>query len=563
MLLGIDVGGTFTDAVIIDEGRIITWSKQRTTKDNLMCGIEAALQQVTANIDVKAIERVTLSTTVVTNTVVEHKEDIVDLYIVPGPGMNVDNAFPVDPIYVHGYTDHRGIVVESYDAEALKGVCHTHRYAAVSAKFANRNPLEEIQIAELLDASYDFVSRGAALSGALNFPRRTISAYFNSAVVGVLKEFKDAVIHALQQIGIEAPIYILKADGGSLSLDGALQKPVETIFTGPAATVLGLYAFQSIHEGHTVALDIGGTTTDISLWRNGVPLMTKGGVYIREYPSAVRSFAVTSIGIGGESVVRCVDGHITVGPDRVGPSMALGGSEPTLGDALIVLGKAQYGDAAAAFRGIENLDISIEVVEMAERILHVALEHIKKGIDGVVALENKRPIYVVDDIVHQHLFLPSQLVVVGGSASSLAPSIGDYLGLLVKVPDGAAVTNAIGAAVAKETMEITVRVDTKRRLLVVPELGIREQGCSLRHIEAVEQKAKDILTTFAMEHNILDGIHSSIHSAFHRESMENHEIQIEIINIEDFPVVEGWQSVERIMTVQAQLHVGVTQYVES
>lgn len=73
----------------------------------------------------------------------------------------------------------------------------------------------------------------------------------------------------------------------------------------------------------------------------------------------------------------------------------------------------------------------------------------------------------------------------------------------------------------------------------------------------------DILTTFAVEHNILDGIHSSIHSAFHRESMENHEIQIEIINIEDFPVVEGWQSVERIMTVQAQLQVGVTQYVES
>ena len=134
-----------------------------------------------------------------------------------------------------------------------------------------------------------------------------------------------------------------------------VSRPVETAFTGPAATVLGLSALGAIGNMHTVALDIGGTTTDISLWKQGKPLMTKNGVSIREYPSAVRSFAVTSVGIGGESVVRIVDGKITVGPERVGPSAALGGNEPTLGDALIVLGHASYGDAELATQSLQQL----------------------------------------------------------------------------------------------------------------------------------------------------------------------------------------------------------------
>ena len=91
------------------------------------------------------------------------------------------------------------------------------------------------------------------LSGNLNFPRRTISAYFNSAVASVFKEFKNAVYHALDTFHITAPVYILKADGGSLPIDTVESIPVETVFTGPAATVLGLEALRSTKEAHTVA----------------------------------------------------------------------------------------------------------------------------------------------------------------------------------------------------------------------------------------------------------------------------------------------------------------------
>ena len=554
MLLGIDVGGTFTDAVIIDGANVVSWAKRRTTKDNLMNGITEALGAVLVDIDSAQIEQVTLSTTVVTNTIVEHKEQPVDLYVVAGPGRNVDDIFPVRPVYLKGYTDHRGIVVESTKCEAINHIAHTVQsrsgtnLAAVSAKFGVRNPKEELDVTNALSAMYDTISTGSSLSGNLNFPRRTISAYFNSAVTDVFNRFRQAVRDALVAHNITAPVYILKADGGSLPIDTIASVPVETVFTGPAATVLGLEALRSATLGHTVALDIGGTTTDISLWKQGKPLMTKEGVSIRNYPSAVRSFAVTSVGIGGESVVRYNNGNLTVGPERVGPSVALGGIEPTLGDALIVLGKAQYGDGQKAYDGIAQIDSTIDATTMAQRIVNVAVQVIQEGIDTVVANENKRPIYVVADIVHPDPFVPAQLVIVGGTAASLGPIIGDQLGLPIHIPSDAAVANAIGAGVANHTMAITIHVDTKRRTMVVPELGIQDTSSHLRSAQAVEEVAYSLLREAAKEQGL---VASDVIP------------DIETISVEDFPVVDGWQSMERIITVKVQLQAGVSSYVES
>lgn len=573
MLLGLDVGGTFTDAVIIDGHRVVASAKRRTTKDNLMQGIGEALDAVLARCNTPNIEQVTLSTTVVTNTIVEEKEQAVDLYVVTGPGRNVDDIFPVQPIYLQGYTDHRGIVVERTPTNTVRDVVkmvQSHSgtdLAAVSAKFGVRNPQEELSIAQELKHTYATISNGSLLSGSLNFPRRTISAYFNSAVTPVFTVFKKNVERALSMRNINAPLHILKADGGSLPMEHMVNRPVETAFTGPAATVLGLSALGAIGDDNTVALDIGGTTTDISLWKHGKPLMTKNGVSIREYPSAIRSFAVTSVGIGGESVVRIVDGEVTVGPERMGPSAALGGSEPTLGDALIVLGYASYGDIELAVQSMEvlanrlpaslhdssisnstkvqqQLAVSETVSDVARLIVHKALETIQHGIDEVVRAENKRPIYVVADIVNPDVFVPSQIVVVGGTAPSLGPSIGEYLELPVTIPDNAEVANAIGAALALSTIELTVHVDTKRRLLVIPELGVKQQTCTLKRVEQVVERAKETLSEEALRLGL------------------GKDQDIEVISIEDFPVVEGWQSMERLITVKVQLAAGVKQYVE-
>ena len=569
MLLGLDVGGTFTDAVIIDDHRVVASAKRRTTKDNLMQGIGEALDAVLAGCNTSNIEQVTLSTTVVTNTIVEEKEQVVDLYVVTGPGRNVDDIFPVNPIYLQGYTDHRGIVVERTPTNVVRDIAEMVQsrsgtdLAAVSAKFGVRNPQEELSITEELKGKYNTISNGSLLSGSLNFPRRTISAYFNTAVTPVFTVFKKNVESALSMRNINAPLHILKADGGSLPMEHMVSRPVETAFTGPAATVLGLSALGAIGEEHTVALDIGGTTTDISLWKQGRPLMTKNGVSIREYPSAVRSFAVTSVGIGGESVVRIVDSDVTVGPERVGPSLALGGAEPTLGDALIVLGYASYGDTTLAEQAMEvlanrlntsakdsttqtqqQLTGAMTASDMARLVVDKALQIIQRGIDEVVTAENKRPIYVVADIVNPDVFVPAQIIVVGGTAPSLGPSIGEYLNLPVTIPENAAVANAIGAALALSTIELTVHVDTKRRLLVIPELGIKQQTCTLKRVEQVVERAKEALSEEALRLGL------------------GKDQDIEIISIEDFPVVEGWQSMERLITVKVQLAAGVKQYVE-
>lgn len=576
MLLGLDVGGTFTDAVIIDGHRVVSSAKRRTTKDNLMQGIGEALDAVLDSCDTSNIEQVTLSTTVVTNTIVEKKEQVVDLYVVTGPGRNVDDIFPVSPIYLQGYTDHRGIVVECTSTDGVRGIARMVQersgtdLAAVSAKFGVRNPQEELSITETLQETYNTISNGSLLSGSLNFPRRTISAYFNSAVTPVFTVFKKNVEDALSVRNIKAPLHILKADGGSLPMEHMVSRPVETAFTGPAATVLGLSALGAIGNMHTVALDIGGTTTDISLWKQGKPLMTKNGVSIREYPSAVRSFAVTSVGIGGESVVRIVDGKITVGPERVGPSAALGGHEPTLGDALIVLGHASYGDAELATQSLQQLAHllqanwkhgecedalgnhnsekqwihNVSALDVAQLIVKKALETIQHGIDEVVRTENKRPVYVVADIVNPDVFVPAQIVVVGGTAPSLGPSLGEYLNLPVTIPENAAVANAIGAALALSTIELTVHVDTKRRLLVIPELGVKQQTCTLKRAEQVVERAKEALIEEALRLGL--------------DKMQ----EVEVISIEDFPVVEGWQSMERLITVKVQLEAGVKHYVE-
>lgn len=570
MLLGLDVGGTFTDAVIIDAHRVVATAKRRTTKDNLMNGIGEALDAVLEGYDTSNIEQVTLSTTVVTNTIVEAKEQVVDLYVITGPGRNVDDIFPVEPIYLQGYTDHRGIVVERTPADAVRGIANMVQarsgtdLAAVSAKFGVRNPQEELSITEELKNTYHTISNGSLLSGSLNFPRRTISAYFNSAVTPVFTVFKKNVEDALSARNILAPLHILKADGGSLPMEHMVSRPVETAFTGPAATVLGLSALGVIGNKHTVALDIGGTTTDISLWKHGKPLMTKNGVSIREYPSAVRSFAVTSVGIGGESVVRLKNGNLTVGSERVGPSVALGGVEPTLGDALIVLGHANYGDFNLASRALQDLADAIQATvqsnnvntlnnqltliktasDVASLIVQNALETIQHGINEVVKVENKRPIYVVADIVNPDIFVPEHIVVVGGTAPSLGASIGEYMDLPITIPENAAVANAIGAALALSTIELTVHVDTKRRLLVIPELGIKQQNCTLKRAEQVVERAKEALSEEAF-----------------RLGLDTSQV-IEIISIEDFPVVEGWQSMERLITVKVQLAAGVKHYVE-
>ncbi len=476
MYLGIDVGGTFTDAVIITEGQVVNQAKVPTNHEDVFTCIVEALDQVLVGIKMAALKRVVLSSTIVTNALTENKVAPVFLAVMTGPGMNVTGKFPVEPYYVSGYVDHRGKITAQLDwsrhrdllNKKGRGVC------AVSGKFAVRQPQNEYLLAhELKKCGYQKVFLGSELSGELNFIRRTNSAYFSAAVYELFQRFANRVQRALQERNIYAPIHVLKADGGTLPLEVALQQPVEAVFTGPAASVLGIEALAA-PQVRSISLDVGGTTTDIAFWENGIPLMAKRGADINGYHTAVRAFHMRSVGIGGDSKIKkLADGAYQVGPEREGPAAALNGMRATLSDALIVAGYVSFGSYTRALAVIKEL--GGEPLAEANKIVQAAVAKITETIEEMLVEWAKQPVYTVDDVIKGSEFKPQQLIGVGGGSLGLVKAVGEAMHLNVDIPVGAMVANAIGAAVARPTLVAGLRADTTKGYYLIPESGRREK----------------------------------------------------------------------------------------
>ncbi|WP_371380829.1 hydantoinase/oxoprolinase family protein [Sporomusa aerivorans] len=547
MLLGIDVGGTFTDAVVIKDGQVLATAKTPTTHQELLGGIVAAFDKVLIGIDVKKIKRVALSTTIVTNALVEDKTDPVALFLMPGPGINLSGLIPGRPYFLSGYTDHRGREqakpVQAEVTAACQGLKGTASVAAVAGKFAVRNPLQEQTVAgwvkEYMQPAY--ITLGAQASGSLNYLRRINSAYYNSAVWRIFNNFAAAIEASLAERKIAAPVYILKADGGTMPLASARLQPLEAIFTGPAASVLGIMALANPAEA-AVSLDIGGTTTDIALWQGRVPLFAPGGATVNNYPTAVRSFWLRSVGIGGDSYVRRENGLLAVGPMRRGPAMANGGTEPALTDALRTAGLIEYGDLAAARRAMSSVAKDNQTPEdAAYETLQLAVNTIAETIQGMLAEEAARPVYKVEDIVYGETFTPELVVGVGGAALGLAPLVAERLELPWQVPPGHMVANAIGAASARPTTEITLRADTAQGFYTVPELGIKQELAAKRFTIAEAWQAAE---THIAERAAVGG-------------MAEASVYSERLYEEQFNVIRGFNTIGKIITCKLQLKPGV------
>ena len=554
MLLGIDVGGTFTDAVLLDNGnaatkgvaQVLAQAKVPTTHEDVLQCLLAALDAVLPQIEAAAskIERVVISSTIVTNALTENKLDPVFLAVITGPGMNIKGHVPVTPYYLTGYVDHRGKITAQIDWTKHRdllnkkgsGVC------AVSGKFAVREPRLEYQVEhELTKCGYKKVFLGSELSGELNFVRRTNSAYFAAQVYTLFAKFSQRIVRALEERGIKAPVHILKADGGTLPLEAAIQQPVEAVFTGPAASVLGIEALAAPRV-NSISLDVGGTTTDIAFWEHGLPLMAKRGAVINGYPTAVRSFHMRSIGIGGDSRIhKLPDGSYQVGPEREGPAAAVGGSVATLSDALIVAGYVSFGDAArakaalAAFGG--------EPCAEAQKIIASACASIQATINEMLTEWAKQPVYTVDDVIKGTEFVPAQLIGVGGGAPGLIKALGEVMKLPVDIPLGAMVANAVGAAVARPTLSAGLRADTTDGYYIIPESGRREKLPS-RFSKAM---AENILATWLREQTA---------------QWQLPDQETELISYEHFHTVHGYYDTGDIFNLRMQLKPGILHKVQ-
>lgn len=544
MFLGLDVGGTFTDGVVIIDGKIVSMVKTPTTHDNLLSCILAVVDKVVAEVGSKTFERIALSTTIVTNALIEGKIAPVGLCIMPGPGMSLAKVLPVEPYILSGYIDHRGREVAELRREEVMAACRHFSDCdifAVSGKFAVRNPGQELTVAGWLKnlANPVQISVGAEVSGSLNFLRRTNSAYYNGAVWKKFNSFATAVEEALAARSIHGPVYVLKADGGTLPLAVARNYPVEAIFTGPAASVLGIMAMNpAIIPG--ISLDVGGTTTDVALWQQGVPLFAQQGAQVAGYATAVRAFRLKSVGIGGDSFVRLENNVVKVGPMRLGSAMSVGGPKPTVTDALVVAGRIDFGNRQLAVEAMRQLTLAEQSPEeVASLVLDEAVRCICHTVASMLKEQATEPVYRVEDIVHGTGFTIEQIIGVGGAAAGLVPLVAEKLGVTYELPRDGMVANAVGAAVARPTLDITLRADTAEGYYTVAELGIKNKLPSTSFsLRDAYRLAEDHLAQLAHTSGIVLG-------------------ETEMIQSEEFNVIRGFSTIGKIVTCRFQVKPGV------
>lgn len=546
MLLGIDVGGTFTDAVLLNGSEIAAQAKTPTTHEDVLQCILQALDMVLPKHqeEINKIERVVISSTIVTNALTEDKLDPVFLAVITGPGMNVTHKFPVAPYFVSGYVDHRGKITAQIDWTKHRDLLNrrgANSVCAVSGKFSVRDPQLEYELEhELKQNGYSKIFLGSELSGELNFVRRTNSAYFAGAVYRIFKNFAGKIQRAMAERGICAPVHVLKADGGTLPIEAAINQPVEAIFTGPAASVLGIEALAA-PTVNSISLDVGGTTTDIAFWENGLPLMARKGAVVNGYPTAVRAFHMRSVGIGGDSAITKTEDGYRVGPMRQGPAAAVGGTKATLSDALIVAGYVSFGDVTKSLAAIAAL--GGEPKEEAQKIVQAAVDTIRTTVAEMLDEWAKQPVYTVDDVIRGTEFVPEQLIGVGGGSLGLIKALGEDMELPVDIPKGAVVANAIGAAVARPTLSAGLRADTTDGFYIIPESGKRERlprGFN-------EQKAENILSDWLREQTA---------------DWQLPDQETELISCEHFRTVHSYYDTGDIYSLRMQLKLGILHKVQ-
>ncbi|MBC6438858.1 MAG: hydantoinase/oxoprolinase family protein [Rhodospirillales bacterium] len=329
LTLGIDTGGTYTDAVLFDTERgVLTGAKALTTKHDLTIGVAEAVDKV---IDEHAadIALVSISTTLATNAIVEGQGSPAALILVghaPADATRPDltRALGGDPVIaVHGGHDAMGeerapLDLDTVRAEADKVRGRVSAFA-VSSLFAVRNPEHEIAVRDMLRETTGLpVSCAHSLSSELDAPRRALTALLNARLIPLIQGLIVAVRDLMEERGVAAPIMVVKGDGSLIDAATALESPVETILSGPAASVVGAHHLSSRDDAFVS--DIGGTTTDIALVRDGRPLLDPQGAYVGGYRTMVRAVAVHTSGLGGDSEVRLDDrGCIQVGPRRAVP----------------------------------------------------------------------------------------------------------------------------------------------------------------------------------------------------------------------------------------------------
>lgn len=324
--VGIDAGGTYTDVVVYDfeDGRVVAKSKALTTRWDYARGIREALDGVDADL-LGRVSLASVSTTLATNAIVEGQGQPVGLLLMPPPGAFDPSTLGCEPHAVlGGRLDIGGNEIEPVDAREVistaDAMIRTHgvQAFAVSGYAGSINPAHEIEVKRILRERTGLsVTCGHELSELLNFRVRAVTAVLNARIIPRLARLIADVERVLSDDGIDAPIMVVKGDGTLMSTATALERPVETVLSGPAASVAGARRLTGCTDA--LVTDVGGTTTDTASIVGGAVRVCDRGASVGGVRTHVKALEMRTAGLGGDSVISAGPDGIRIGPERVAP----------------------------------------------------------------------------------------------------------------------------------------------------------------------------------------------------------------------------------------------------
>ena len=334
--LGVDTGGTYTDAVVINQAKdsVTSTAKSLTTRPDLALGIGRAIDAALlgAKLNSNQIAMVSLSTTLATNALVEGQGGRVALIFIgfdaaDAERAGLNQALSTDPlVLLAGGHSHSGAELCPLDLAALESqvrfIGPEVMAFAVAARFGTRNPAHEIMARDLIRAVTGRpVTCSHELSANLNGPKRALTAVLNARLIGMIDRLVSACEGYLNEIGIKAPLMVVRGDGALISAAMVRERPIETILSGPAASIVGARWLTGAQNA--LVSDIGGTTTDIALLRDGLPEIDPEGARVGGFRTMVEAVAMRTTGLGGDSEVHLLteglEGGLRLGPRRLIP----------------------------------------------------------------------------------------------------------------------------------------------------------------------------------------------------------------------------------------------------
>jgi N-methylhydantoinase A len=477
--IGVDVGGTFTDVVTVRDGSIRV-EKTPSTPDaperGVLDGFDAAQA---AGLDPESVSFFAHGTTVATNAVLERawaetalvttegfrdaleigrqtRPDLYDLHAEkPAPVVARDARYDVP-----GRLDDRGNVVDPLDEDAVEDVAAALgdsgvESVAVSLLFSFENDAHERRVADLLADELDCsVSLSSDVLPEMREYERTLATTINAALKPVMDRYVGRLADGIDAAGVPAPLRIMQSNGGLVTADEARERPVNTLLSGPAAGVQGAaYVAGEAGMDDIVTMDMGGTSCDVSLVRDGDPVVSTEQT-VGDYPVSVPMVDVHTIGAGGGSIAWVDAGEVLrVGPKSAGADpgpicYGRGGTDPTVTDAHVVLGRI---DADRFFEGSADVDAVRAGVESVADELGMRVEETAQGILDVANANMERALRVVS-VERGHDPREFGLVAYGGAGPLHAPRLAAELDVpRVLVPRSAGVLSALGLLISDVT----------------------------------------------------------------------------------------------------------------